>query len=1157
MVNFSNISAVARMERRHTRRLARYWVFLGVAYLIGVGGYVYYSVLHAFFSSLSASVGMIGPRYLMSAIALYYLTGFVLGIVFLGFDVRARDLREGIAEVLDARPLTNFELVTGRFLALFLSAWIPIVVLTLLIQLLGWLLPLLGSPVGSTVEPLSLINFAVLEAIPGLAFAIGLVFVITLLVRHRLIAALLSIAAIIGLYWALFSVPSTLAAYFDFFGMGQIVFPSDFVPGLMVPGGWLHRAGVLLVALGLVGIAAAIHPRLDARKSWTPLGASAALVVAGVAAVAVVVQMRLSEAARIEQWQAAHEARSGEPVADLVALDGTISIDPGRDLTADLTVELQAPPNQSLSRVLLTLNPRLRVDEVTAGGTALQTEHSNGLLDVTLARALAPGERTSLRLRYSGRPDISFGYLDSSLELEKVTLGEQQVGILGYERGLFDRRYVALMPGIRWLPAAGADVGRDDPRTRRADFFRVDLTVQLPSSWLAAGPGKRQAVSSAGDRATFRFAPQPAIPEVALMASELESFATEIDGITFEVLVHPDHDRNFEVLAESRAEIEQWIAERLELARDAGLAYPFDAFTAVEVPNTLRSYEGGWRLDTALAPPAMMLLRETSFPTSRFDFDVIRAFNPAARNYEQEGGKARIDRDRLVNFFANDLSGGNILAGAARSFFVHRTAATGPEALALDFLAEDLSTLFVSGRRSYFSAHMFTNINQAVTAVMQNLQGVNAISESVIRARTLRADVWNTALGTPLAAIDPHADPQRALDTLTLKGGRLAEVMRDRLGPNAIGRLMAAILERHEGNSFSLADFVAASEGVSADVGPLLTDWIGTTELPGFVVRSVEQYRLPDDENGASRYQLLVRLANEEPAVGFARISWAVPGRAGAGGGGPVLVEPGQAAPPAAANPVIARSDPIRFEGRSAAEFGVVLTVPAVNVRVLPYLSLNRDDFVAGVLPPGEPPLRNVEPFEGSRVIDFDLGRDDRIVADDLDEGFAIVADANTGDFRLGQQNGGDEDLDQGLPIATAALPNRWSRRNGPAAWGRYRHTFASVRAGDGAARAVLPATLPNAGTWELEIHFPPFLLNFASANSTWNVEIVSADGRETVQYDASKAAAGWNLIGEYRLPAGEVRVEISDRAAGGLIIADAVAWSPVRTFGGTGAASE
>jgi hypothetical protein len=1088
---------------------------------------------------------MIGPRYLISVIALYYLTGFVLGIVFLGFDVRARDIREGIVEVLDARPLTNLELVTGRFVALFLSAWIPIVVLVLLIETLGVLLPLLGSPIGATVEPLSLVTFAIFMAVPGLAFAIGLVFVITLLVRHRLIAALLAIAAIVGLYWGMFTVPGTVAPYFDFLGVGQAAFPSDFVPGLLLPGGWLQRGGFLAIAFGLVGIAAAIHPRLDARKSWTPVAASAALVVAGLASTALVVQWRLSEAATIDRWQAAHEARVSEPLPDIVSIEGNVSIDPGRNLAVDLVVELQAPAEQSLSRVLFTLNPGLRVAEVsTAEGGTLVAEHGDGLLEIALDRALAPGERTSLRLRYAGRPDTRFGYLDSTIKLETISSFQAQVGILGYQRGLFDRRYAALVPGIRWLPAAGADVGRDDPRTRRTDYFRIALDVELPSTWLAAGPGKRQTLRSEGDRTTFRFAPQPAVPEVALMAGELESFATEIDGVTFEVLVHPDHDRNFEVLADARAEIEQWVADRLEAARDAGLAYPFDAFTAVEVPNTLRSYKGGWRLDTALAPPAMMLLRETSFPTARFDFDVIAVFG--TRNYDAEGGKPRIDRDRLVNFFANDLSGGNMLSGAARSFFTHRTSGAGREAIALDFVLEDLSTLLVSGRRSYFSAHMFTDINQAATAVVNNLQGATAISEAVIQGQTRRADVWNTALETPLADIDPYENPKRTLDTLTLKAGNLAEVIRDRLGQNAVGQLLALLVGEHAGSSFSLADFVAAGESVSPGIGPLIEEWIGSTALPGFVVRSVEQYRLPDDDNGAGRYQLLVRLGNEEPAVGFARVSWAVPGPAGGN-----VVAGGPASPAVqVANPVISRSDAIRFEGHSAVEFGVVLSVPAVNVRVLPYLSLNRADFVAGTLAPGQPELRNVEPFDGSRGIPFDLGRDPRIVADDLDEGFAIVTDAGADDFRLGQSNDSAEDLDEGLPIATAALPSRWSRRNGPAAWGRYRHTFASIRAGDGSARAVMPATIPTAGTWELEIHLPPFLLNFANANSRWSFEIVSADGRETVDYDASAAAAGWNLVGEYRLPAGEVRVELSDRAQGGLIIADAVAWSPVRTFG-------
>ena len=49
----------------------------------------------------------------------------------------------------------------------------------------------------------------------------------------------------------------------------------------------------------------------------------------------------------MDQWQAAHEARVAEPVADIVSIDGTVSIDPGRNLAANLVVELQAPEDRA------------------------------------------------------------------------------------------------------------------------------------------------------------------------------------------------------------------------------------------------------------------------------------------------------------------------------------------------------------------------------------------------------------------------------------------------------------------------------------------------------------------------------------------------------------------------------------------------------------------------------------------------------------------------------------------------------------------------------------------------------------------------------------------------------------------------------------------
>jgi ABC-type transport system involved in multi-copper enzyme maturation permease subunit len=1124
----NNVLAVARLERRHTQRLLRYWIFLAIAYLIAVGLYVYYAAVHALFSSVSASIGMVlTPRFLATGIGFYYLSGFVLGIIFLGFDVRARDVREGIAEVLDSRPLTNLELICGRFIALFFSAWIPIVVLAFAMQGLGWLLPRMGSPIGESFEPHSLFSFVVSMAIPAIAVAIALVFVVTLIVRHRLVAALISIAVLLGAYVALFSVTTAQAQWIDFIGSTAAPFASDIVPMLTAPGGLSQRLGVIVLALAFLAFAVAVHPRLDGGARTRPTMAAAALTMTGLLGIWWSAYQYSRPADQIEHWLDAHEARAAEAVADIQSIAGSIDIVPGKRLDADLSMVLSAPADRGLDRVLFTLNPGFSVLEVKADGRALEFTHAEGLLDIVLERPLSPGEGLSLMLRYGGRPDMLFGYLDSAIKTETLAIKEAQISVLGQERGIFDHRYVALTPGIRWLPASGADVRRDDPGKQGIDYFKLALEVEVPASWLTAGPGRRELMSVTDERARFRFAPAPSVPEAGLMASEFRRISTEIEGVTFEMLVHPDHDRNLKVLADARKEIEQWVAEHLEVAARAGLAYPFDAFTIVEVPNRLRSYAGGWQLETTLAPPAMMLMRESSFPTARFDVDVSAKFGK--RDVKAEGGAARVNRTRLVNFFSNDISGGNVLTGAARSFFAHRTSAAGEGAIPLNFVLQELSTLVVSGRSGYFSAHAFRNFKQLAASAAKGLMSENGLTGSLVSIRTERSDVWDAALDASLAQMDPWKDPPRTIDLLTLKGGRMAQAIYDALGPQKVGALLADLLERHAGSTFTLADFIASSRRIDADLGSLFEDWVGGTGLPGFMTQSAELYRLPDDPGKASRFQMLVRLSNGEPVTGFARVEWLM------SWDGPRT-----------------RSAPIRIAGRSTVEFGVVLSAPPVGAIVHPYLSLNRDDFVAAGFNTAELPLREAEPLNGLREVPFGSSPGGRIVADDLDDGFAFVAgkDGSAGQAvqREGKGASGGDGFDQGLPLASGnQAPRSWSRRADAGAWGRYRHTFAYVGSGDGTRRVIMPAQLPAAGAWALEIYVPFLSFLPAEARGTWHLEVVSDSGRETLSYDASAANVGWNRVGEYQLSAGKVHVELTDRTDGRMVIADAIAWVPVR----------
>src|SRR5690606_13698142 len=128
-----------------------------------------------------------------------------------------------------------------------------------------------------------------------------------------------------------------------------------------------------------------------------------------------------------------------------------------------------------------------------------------------------------------------------------------------------------------------------------------------------------------------------------------------------------------------------------------------------------------------------------------------------------------------------------------------------------------------------------------------------------------------------------------------------------------------------------------------------------------------------------SRYQLLVRIANPEPVVGFARVGW-------------TMERGGERA----------FGEPVRVAGRSAIEYGVVLAQPPAAVYVHPYLSLNRDDFLAGLTDTAEIRSRAGEPFNGVREVGIGDVADERIVADDLDAGFTVVDEVSGTDMRLG-----------------------------------------------------------------------------------------------------------------------------------------------------------
>ena len=571
-MRLSMLLAVARAEIRSTRRLVRYWMFAGLSVGITLLIYLYYAGIHGFVSRFSATIGAVAPRYLMGPMGIYLMLIFLLGLIFLAFDVRARDERERVAEVLDSRPVSNPELLVGRGIGLVLMALAPVLVVTVVMQTFGSAAPLFGWYLGEPVEPYSLVSF-ILDAVSTFALWCVVVMLLAVLLRNRLLVALAALILVGVQFWLAFQLPLYLQGIVSLILNFNLA--SDLAPSLGTSAVMAKRLALLVMAAGGISLAAAMHPRPDGGSRLRRLALGGTLVAVGGLIIVSLAQQATADMDQRAGWLAAHQQHQDDPRADMRSVAGTVRIEPGRGIDLHLEMRVQAPPDTQLETLLFTLNPGLTVEQVETSGATATWTHADGLLDVTPSSAVTPGAEVNVTLVVSGEPDVQFGYLDSEINVLAGPFIDGNLVLLGIESGVFSTGYVALMPGLGWLPHPGSDVPAGDPRTHPADFFEVELEVEVPGDWLVAGPGRREILEGDGDTARFRFNPAAPVPHVGLLASRFDRWAVEVAGVELEVLVHPTHDRNIRFFADAADEI---VARAEEIFADAerlGLPYPY------------------------------------------------------------------------------------------------------------------------------------------------------------------------------------------------------------------------------------------------------------------------------------------------------------------------------------------------------------------------------------------------------------------------------------------------------------------------------------------------------------------------------------------------------------------------------------------------------
>lgn len=1087
------VAAFLGQEMRSVRRSTRMWVFAVLAVGLGFGLYLYLFGAQGFGQTSAPRLNV--PGY--CGLALLVL---LAGVFSLTFDSHRRDRRVLIADALHARPFSNFELHAGGALAVAVAVWLALVALALLVLTFESVVAEPGPILGVPQPAVGLVTFVLLDAPPALLFWSALTTLLGSLLRSSTLT-LIVVASLLGLYVVvLFHTPLFLlpvASGIAHFGLaGSEMLPRT--PGLA---DWVQRTAVLALAMAWLLLASSRRPRLEASGMmlW-----GAGLAILGLCTLGALAWLATLERKETAAWAAAHAAKTHVARADLERLEGHIRIDAGRELAVGVDLHLVA--KEQLDVLTFSLNPTMRVTNVHIDGLDAAFSHDLGLLEVVPPDPLAANTQTVVSIEASGVPDHRFAYLNSTVDAMGQSLMGSPLALLGERAALFLPDYVALMPAAAWLPRPGANWGRED----RPDFHHIDLAVSLPTGWWPAGAGRTSA------SAPWRFRTTTPIADFALIAAPFERRALTIAGIDCELLLHPRHIRQFERLSAEVQEIAvaKYLRERLTAN---GLSYPHRTLSIVEAPAQLRRYGGGWRMGTLQALPGIQLPAEHGLPTARLQ----------DRPHRGDEIDFAVTQDALIeridDFGANSLP---LSAGFARNLLPFLTTATGEGAIALNYLLEALTARVVLGAHTIAPGswiHASVPANDGVARGLLRIFGTATLRSAWYEY--LPESVETRSEGTSLKSVDPRRSPGDA-DVLIHKGNQLAALIEGVMGRQKTQEFLALMRQRHAGATFTVQDFTAALHTVEPTLPPLIEHFFEQATLPGFMASSVRAARISDDEDGQPRYQMRVDVRNDEPAPGAVAIRW--------------RTEP-------MAPPEWHTSTHAIVPGHESIEIGATSPAPPEEVRLQTYLSLNRRALLLPLQSFDHAAVLGWTPFNGARASDW-MPQRDGIVVDDLDAGFSVIAPTQT----IGWARRAAESTPSTHIPEFGAFRDGWRRQSSPniVAWGKYRHTLVRRWPGDGTALARFDAILPRAGRWRLAYHLPGDAV--AERFYEWlrrdpigtlDIELVG-DGVETpLPFDGRDAEVGWNNLGVFDLAAGPIRVAVSDKTSGEVIVADAIRW--------------
>ena len=429
-------------------------------------------------------------------------------------EIPRRLSRPGALESLQARPAGNtafyWGIVTGN-LVLFGLVNVTVISLSIFLVNLTSL-----APVGWGYYLFYLLTLN----LPSWLFVAGFSLWVSSVSGSRYLAISLAVAWLIGsLFWLPYFQHGTL----DYTGSGVPNLFSWLVGHVNLSRYLLHRSIYTLVGLGFLAWGVKYMRRLPNRSSTRNLHASGGilLVLAGLGCGVLLEYSHYRDRSVRSEYRSSFERNWREETCRVrrhaIRLRQT-----GKGLKAESDLLVYNPGKRDLNRIVLFLNPGLRVLSVKSGDNALSHDRDGQF--VLIDRSLAPGDTLSLRLAYEGKIDDRYCDLHLSSEEHEDVFHGDRFFPTGRRGAFTGKNFLLLTPACTWYPVAIPPVNPFMPLATGRDFTLFTLIVENPSQQTILSQGVPERLKNG-----IRFTSRNPLNGISLYGANVKNYNLPVD----------------------------------------------------------------------------------------------------------------------------------------------------------------------------------------------------------------------------------------------------------------------------------------------------------------------------------------------------------------------------------------------------------------------------------------------------------------------------------------------------------------------------------------------------------------------------------------------------------------------------------------------------